>query len=59
MELTEERKKWRSESVALMIRERLIKGTDVVFECDDCPDANKCEWAFDPYNTDGDCLATK
>ena len=28
-------------------------------ECDNCPDNKKCEFAFDPYNTPGDCLAIK
>ncbi len=29
--------------------------------CDDCPSAKDgtCEWAWDVYNTDGDCLAVK
>jgi hypothetical protein len=27
--------------------------------CADCPHIEVCEWAFDPYNTDGDCLAMK
>jgi len=27
--------------------------------CDDCADKDSCEWAYDLYNTDGDCLATK
>jgi MoaA/NifB/PqqE/SkfB family radical SAM enzyme len=29
------------------------------FTCDDCPRKNECMWAFDAYNTDGDCLADK
>lgn len=29
------------------------------FTCDDCPAKPTCEWAFDPYNTDDDCLAEK
>lgn len=29
------------------------------FTCDDCPVANVCRWVYDPYNLDGDCLATK
>ncbi len=29
------------------------------FSCDDCSASKTCEWAFDPYNTDGDCLAEK
>lgn len=29
------------------------------FTCDECPARYTCEWAFDPYNTDDDCLAAK
>lgn len=29
------------------------------FTCDDCPAKRTCEFAFDTYNTDGDCLAEK
>lgn len=29
------------------------------FTCDDCRAQKTCDWAFDPYNTDGDCLAEK
>lgn len=29
------------------------------FTCDDCPARQTCEFAFDAYNTDGDCLADK
>lgn len=32
---------------------------DTVFTCDDCPSNGGCEYAFDGYNTDGDCLAIK
>jgi hypothetical protein len=32
---------------------------DVAFTCDDCGAAATCEYAFDLYNTDGDCLAEK
>jgi len=31
----------------------------VEFTCDACPHARVCSLAFDPYNTDGDCLADK
>jgi hypothetical protein len=27
--------------------------------CHGCPDRKTCEYAFDPYNTHGDCLAMK
>lgn len=29
------------------------------YTCDDCQQVDKCEFAFDLYNTDGDCLAEK
>lgn len=29
------------------------------FTCDDCPSRYRCALSFDPYNTDGDCLAEK
>ncbi len=29
------------------------------YTCDDCPAAATCNYAFDDYNTDGDCLAEK
>jgi hypothetical protein len=29
------------------------------FSCDRCAAVKTCEFAFDPYNTDGDCLAEK
>lgn len=30
-----------------------------IFTCADCPHVDKCEFAFDAYNTDDDCLAEK
>lgn len=32
---------------------------DVVLTCDGCPSNCECEWAFDGYNTDGDCIMLK
>lgn len=29
------------------------------FTCDACPERWTCDWSFDAYNTDGDCLAEK
>ena len=29
------------------------------YTCYDCPEKHTCEWAWDDYNTQGDCLATK
>ncbi|MGN6103518.1 MAG: hypothetical protein ACTHU0_00195 [Kofleriaceae bacterium] len=31
----------------------------VPLTCDDCPHTATCPWAFDAYNTNGDCLAEK
>lgn len=30
-----------------------------IFTCADCPHVKKCEFAFDAYNTDDECLALK
>lgn len=30
---------------------------EIEFTCDGCSEAPVCEFAFDPYNADGDCLA--
>lgn len=50
---------WTTEELAGM-RWRASSEFDVhAFTCDDCPARHKCELAFDPYNTDGDCLAEK
>ncbi len=41
-------------------RERMkeiMKGQNCT--CEGCPSEETCEWAYDPYNTDGDCLAEK
>lgn len=29
------------------------------FTCADCPLVKQCVFAYDPYNTDGDCIAEK
>lgn len=31
----------------------------VEITCQECPENSSCEYAFDGYNTDGDCLALK
>lgn len=39
---------------------RDFKGVDdVAFTCDGCARAPVCEFAFDAYNTNGDCLEMK
>lgn len=42
-------------------RQRSAKelGDYVTFTCDDCRYAPLCDFAFDGYNTNGDCLAEK
>jgi hypothetical protein len=36
------------------------QGRDVLdCSCLDCSDAYICQFAFDPYNTNSDCLASK
>lgn len=34
-------------------------GARIKFTCDECKNPEDCEWAFDAYNTDGDCLDMK
>ena len=29
------------------------------FTCDLCEGSETCKWAYDPYNTNGDCLGGK
>ena len=39
-----------------------LKALNIQFKwitCDKCPDRDKCEFAYDPYNIDGDCLCEK
>lgn len=31
----------------------------IKFTCDECKNPEDCVWAFDSYNTDGDCLFLK
>lgn len=58
----------RSEAALLQLRARMVAWQDkhlgpvpagIAFTCDGCGDAPKCEFVFDPWNTDGDCLAEK
>lgn len=59
IELSTTRRQWREDSVKYINEE--LGGLDrpIVFGCDDCGAVNACEYAFDPYNMDGDCLAEK
>lgn len=37
----------------------LEPGEAIAFSCDGCVSASTCEFAFDMYNLDGDCLDEK
>lgn len=39
--------------------ESMLECLAIEWTCTDCGDKNTCNLAFDPYNTDGDCLAMK
>jgi MoaA/NifB/PqqE/SkfB family radical SAM enzyme len=50
----------RSDETLAELRASAAKQFDIdAFSCDDCSARKTCEWAFDPYNTNGDCLAEK
>lgn len=36
-----------------------IEGPPCLLTCDTCTDKEMCEYAYDPYNLDGDCLILK
>ena len=50
-------KRLRQEGIDRLLE--LGRSTDLTFTCDHCGHADTCEYVFDPYNTDGDCLAEK
>ena len=45
-------KQWKAERM-----EQALKRLD--FSCLDCPENKTCQYAWDAYNTGGDCLASK
>lgn len=50
------------ESEQIKSRLPLIKFKDISLEeytCFNCPESLNCEYAWDDYNTNGDCLAEK
>jgi len=51
------------ERVRLVVMYKEMHGIDLAapgsFTCDTCSDAPRCDLAFDAYNTNGDCLASK
>jgi hypothetical protein len=50
-----------SEQQLLALRSEIILKFNYIdkFTCDECPFKTTCEYVFDPYNTNGDCLAEK
>ena len=45
------------DQIETMCAEFDIKREDIT--CETCTDRDSCVYAYDPYNTDGDCLAEK
>lgn len=43
----------------LHFKESILSFDSRNYTCDDCTDADQCEFAYDSYNTNGDCLALK
>jgi hypothetical protein len=58
---TDENPLTRKEADALLheAMSRYKDGEAPVFTCSTCPFLAWCEFAYDDYNTNGDCLATK
>lgn len=52
-------KKRTEEQLAVRRAESVIAFGIEKFTCDDCPARHTCEWSFDAYNADGDCLTEK
>ena len=56
----EEQKKIREEGVQDLVKLIVVDDrSKVKFTCDECTSNRTCAYAFDGYNTDGDCLAEK
>jgi hypothetical protein len=48
-----------SKETAQRVRVSLRMADDREITCETCASNDVCSLAFDPYNTDGDCLAMK
>jgi len=48
-----------AKNAANRTRISLKMADDRVITCEKCESNDDCKYAFDPYNTDGDCLALK
>lgn len=53
------RKKAKATRIHLQLMCEDVVPTDIVITCETCDDNADCEFAFDAYNTEGDCLAIK
>lgn len=49
----------RQDVVDMLVREQGAVPEEVKFTCDKCHTLFSCNWAFDPYNQGGDCIAEK
>lgn len=49
----------RAKELADMVRTDFGWPADSQMTCEDCLSNAECEYAFDPYNFNGDCLAIK
>ena len=47
------------DAIRIMEADGLLVPSKEVLTCSKCPRVDTCDLAWDPYNTDGDCLANK
>jgi len=51
--------KWLEDKLLRLMKNKGLTPPTQAFTCNGCPMKNHCEFAYDPYNKDGDCLAIK
>lgn len=54
-----DRRKQQARSFYPAVFEHETPEAEAIFTCEECTDKRKCPFAFDAYNTNGDCLAIK
>lgn len=61
MALSDEQRKAGAEAVLATLREEIgLEDKPLTYvTCYACPHVDTCQWVWDLYNTDGDCLALK
>ncbi len=59
MPLSKEEIREKKRKLAVLAAPHFTVTEDDVFTCDECGANDNCEYAFDLYNTHGDCLAEK